>query len=95
MPFQINTVTVTGAGTAVAFDSTSSAPWRFITVKARPVNGSAVYVGGSGVNATAGLMLNAGEAHTFNTEKGGIRLDRLYANADVANDRVDYYAYND
>ena len=97
MPKEIRTVTVTGAGTAVAFNSTSSAPWRNITARARPVNGSAVYVGDSGVNSTNGFMLQPGESHDFNTDRGGrgIQLNQLYANADVANDRVDYYAYND
>lgn len=95
MAFAINSVTVTSAGTAVQF-TTDTAPYKNITVRARPNNSSLAYVGDSSVNSTAGFALNPGEAHVFNAKQGiGIRLSDLYADAAASNDVVDYWAYNE
>lgn len=98
MAIDINTVTVTTAGTRVQFSATDTRPWRVVTVSARPRNGSAVYVGLSGVNSTAGIELLPGASYPFrvpdNAPAGaGITLQQLYADAAVANDRVDYFSY--
>lgn len=95
MAIDINTVTVTTAGTRVQFSTADSRPWRVITVSARPSNGSAVYVGLSGVTATAGIQLMPGASYPFTPPEGsGVTLKQLYADAAVNSDRVDYAAYS-
>lgn len=99
MAIDINTVTVTTAGTRVQFSTADSRPWRVITVSARPSNGSAVYVGLSGVTATAGIQLMPGGSYPFRVPDSapggaGITLRQLYADAAKNSDRVDYFAYS-
>ena len=97
MAIDINTVTVTTAGTRVQFSATDSRPWRVITVSARPSNGSAVYVGLSAVTSTAGIQLMPGGSYPIRMPPevvGGVTLKQLYADAAVNSDRVDYAAYS-
>lgn len=99
MAIDINTVSITTAGTRVRFSTSDSRPWRVITVSARPANGSAVYVGLSGVTATAGIQLMPGASYPFRVPKeapdgAGITLMQLYGDAAKSADRLDYFAYS-
>ena len=96
MAIAINTVTVTTAGTRVQFSTADSRPWRVISVSARPANGSAVYVGLSGVTSTAGIQLMPGGSYPFRPPEGGegITLMQLYLDSAANSDRADYAAYS-
>ena len=96
MNHKIQSVTLVTAGTRVRF-STSTAPWRAVTVRARPSNGSMTYVGSSDVAAGTGIQLDAGDTFTFGSEErthSGISLASFYMDGDLAGDIVDYWAHN-
>ena len=82
------------AGTAAQF-ATSTAPYSSISVRARPSNATAVYVGGDDVNSTNGLELNPGDSWSFAGNKGDTtQLSFYYLDTAVGTNSIDVVANN-
>ncbi|MDP3064743.1 MAG: hypothetical protein Q8O40_16305 [Chloroflexota bacterium] len=95
MPWLTGTVNVAAAGTRAQF-ATSTAPYNTVIVRARPLNGSTVYVGDVTVTSTLGVQLKPGEGFTFSVgNRQTVKLSEMYADSDVSADKVDYFAKND
>ena len=83
------------AGTAAQF-ATSNAPYSVISVRARPSNGSAVYVGDSSVTSTNGLELLPGDSYDFaGVNKGDtVNISFFWLDSASGTDSADIIANN-
>ena len=94
MPIFVTTVNAT-AGTAKQA-STSQAQFRYITARARPSNGSAVFVGDSGVNSANGIELLPGDVWEFTGPRpqDTILIADLWFDVANGTDNIDVFAFN-
>lgn len=80
---------VTTAGTAVALAASQTVK-SGVTIKALHENTGWIYVGPSGVTASNGFVLDAGESHFIDIDN----LASIYLNSSVSGEGVSYSASN-
>ncbi len=93
---QLITTVSPSAGTAAQF-GTSRVPYRTISVRARPSNATACYIGGSDVTSTNGIELNPGDDFSFTTpniEGERFTLQEWYADTANGTNSVDVFVFN-
>lgn len=94
MPIFVTTVNAT-AGTAKQA-STSQDEFRFLTIRARPSNGSAVYFGDSSVTSINGYELLPGDHWEFvgPRPQDTVLIADFFFDAATGTDNIDVFGFN-
>jgi hypothetical protein len=81
-------ITISNTSTSTQLASTGRAKW--IVIEAGANNTGSIYYGGSSVNATNGMILDAKDSRTIRGEGGYVNLANVYVTGNTVNDTVKY-----
>lgn len=92
MPNLLVGTAVTNAGTAVAFNSATSAKARSILVIARAANTGTIFIGGSDVSSSTSKGFTAGQSITWDSfNQPYIIISDCYLDVSGDGEGIDYY----